>query len=127
MITYKDVYKSIKKFKEIDIKIRTRKRRYVYCRFVYYKLCKDLVYKYSQRNCCNYIDIDRATLIHGLKQFDANYGRPWFEENGLYEMCKDYLEGKELTEEEIIMNFKWKLESKSKEELIEYIIKNHKL
>ena len=65
--------KSIKRFVELElngnIQIRTRKRHYVYCRSVYFALCRKYT-TMSLREIGETVGRDHATVIHGINIFN---------------------------------------------------------
>lgn len=54
---------------EVDIRQNTRIRQYVYARFIYFKVMRDKYYSLSYIGSS--IGKDHATVLHGLKQFEA--------------------------------------------------------
>lgn len=63
---------------ELKITDRTRKKEYVYARFVYYALCLLHLPKLTYIEIASSIGYDHASLIHGKKTFDDLYEQKYF-------------------------------------------------
>ena len=73
--------------------IRSKSREEYICdyRFVYFKLCKTLIEKFTLKDCGAEVNRDHSTVIHGLKTFDALNGMHYFGANGIYEECCNFI------------------------------------
>lgn len=69
MNTLKLLQKEVARQTGLDITKETRERPYVYARFVYYKLCKDLT-TLGYTHIGKSIGKNHATIINGIKIFD---------------------------------------------------------
>ncbi len=75
-----------------DLSTRSRKRFIVDCRYVYYYLCQKYVKKFILANCGSEIDRDHASVMHGLKEFDAVFRQSTFTAYDVYLKSLDILE-----------------------------------
>lgn len=78
-----------------DISLKTRERPYPYLRCIYYVLCKKFcTKKTSLSQIGNILNLDHATVLHGLKRFYEYENQEWFKE--FYEIyidcCKEIRE-----------------------------------
>ena len=63
---------------KIDLMTHDRTRHYVYCRMVYYMLCKKYAADYSLSKSAKTVGRTHATVIHSMNNWDAYYHQPWF-------------------------------------------------
>ncbi len=65
----KIILNEVNEFLNIDIQKNTRKRQYVYGRFLFYKLAKELSPFCSSVVIGRFLGKNHATVLHGNKQF----------------------------------------------------------
>ena len=63
-----DIISTINTALEVDIRSKTRKRKVVYSRFIFFHLMRNK--NFSLEKIGSFLGKDHATVIHGLKQFD---------------------------------------------------------
>jgi len=64
------ILNEVNEFYNIDIRKQTRKREYVYARFVFYKLAKELNPFCSSVMIGRFLGKDHATVLYGNKQLE---------------------------------------------------------
>lgn len=64
------ILNEVNEFFNIDIRKQTRKREYVYARFVFYKLAKELNPFCSSVMIGRFLGKDHATVLYGNKQLE---------------------------------------------------------
>jgi hypothetical protein len=70
----------------LDLSVKNRKRLVADVRFCYFKSCKNnLSRNVSLSSIGKLVKRDHATVLHGLKQYDNNYGKDYFLANDIYE------------------------------------------
>jgi|LULG01.1.fsa_nt_gb hypothetical protein len=55
---------------KVDIKKKTNKREYVYPRFMFFKLCNELLEKTTYNEIGKYTNNHHATVLYGIRQVD---------------------------------------------------------
>ena len=78
--------------------IRSKSREQYICdyRFVYFKLCKTLIEKFTLKDCGAEVNRDHSTVLYGLTKFYELDGMPYFGANGIYEECCNFIISSEL-------------------------------
>lgn len=64
-----DILQMVEMHTGLDLRKQSKKRVYVYSRWVYFKLSKDLT-PYSLREIGELVGQDHSTVIHGLCEWD---------------------------------------------------------
>jgi chromosomal replication initiation ATPase DnaA len=79
--SFKILYKEVNRTLGIDILNKTRKREYVYARFIFInKLFKNTEYNYTLSEISRLLNKNHATVIHAQKQYDILKNYPDFQE-----------------------------------------------
>lgn len=65
----KEIFDNLQNYLGYDIDLKSRKRKQVYARFVYFKAAKHLT-NCSLEEIGAFINKDHATVINGIKKFD---------------------------------------------------------
>lgn len=97
----------------VDLSNPSRKREYVYCRAIYFKLCRTLT-KSTLGAIGRSVGRDHASVLHGVKTYDNIICQGYEPEfNRIYHSCKRKLRGDIKVEKAIL--------SSSLDELKEYV------
>lgn len=64
------ILNEVNEFLNIDIKKKTRKREYVYGRFIFYKLAKEFNASCSFTQIGKFLGKNHATVLHGTKELN---------------------------------------------------------
>lgn len=69
LLTKTDLKNIIESRYNIDLSTRSRKREFVYYRYIYYQLCKELIPNSTASGIGRMVNRDHASVLHGLNQF----------------------------------------------------------
>lgn len=67
----KEIQKKVEKYFELKLREKSRKRRYVYARMIYYKLVRNFNPNMSLQQIANTMNLTHATVLHALKEFPS--------------------------------------------------------
>ena len=84
---YRTIRMLVKKHGGIDVKMRGRIRYVADCRFVYYKLCEDLIKNFSPNHCSEEIGRVHSTVVTGLKECKKVFNQSDFKAKTVYNDC----------------------------------------